>query len=578
MLHMKTIPKKFDEVVAQFPNKPALKFKYQGAYLSLSFTELKERVDSLAKSFHDMGLKKGERVAILSENRTEWIRADLATLKLGAISVPVHTTLSSEIIKHILQDSKAKFLLVSNQEQFNKISNIINDLPDLQVVIFITLDQKISLVGKELLDLEEVMEIGDESKAEFISDVNSDDVASIIYTSGTTALPKGVMLTHGNFMFNAEASATAVGINEKDTFLSFLPLSHVLERTAGYYGPLIARGACVAFAGSVKTLKEDLKLVRPTVMISVPRIFEKIHSGIWDKVNNGPDKKKKIFMWALKQDPGTFKHKIAELLVFKKIQTTFGGHLRFAVSGGASLNHKLARFFSRMGIKIIEGYGLTETSPVITVNRPDNIKFGTVGQHLPGVEVMIAKDKEILTRGPHIMKGYYNNDAMTKEMVDEEGWLHTGDLGFINSEGFLVIVGRKKEMLALSNGKIAWPEQLEVVLNTDRFISQSIVYGNKKSYLTALLVPDWSEVSRSLEEFGLTSREPGEFIKDEKLIKIFSDRVDKINSQLADWEKIRKFALLPGEFSQAKDELTPTMKLRRSQIEENNKQKIESFY
>ena len=360
----------------------------------------------MAKGLQELSLVKGDKVAILCENRTEWVRTDLAILSLGAITVPVHTSLSPKIIKHILNDSGARVILVSNQEQFNKLLIVINELPDLRTVIFINLDHPHEIKDKKLISLDEVMKLGNESKKEIIAEVRPDDVASIVYTSGTTAMPKGVMLTHQNFIFNAEAAVTVVPVDEDDTLLSFLPLTHVLERTAGYYAPLVCRGSCIAYAESAKTLPENLKEVKPTILVSIPRVFEKIHTGIWDQVKDGGALKYKLFVWALKQEPGTIKYKVADLLVFHKVRQAFGGHLRLTISGGATLNHKLARFFARLGIKIVEGYGLTETAPVVTVNRPDNIKFGTVGQQLPGVEIKIAADKEILVHGPNVMKGY----------------------------------------------------------------------------------------------------------------------------------------------------------------------------
>lgn len=576
---MKTIPQKFKETAEKFSKKPALKFKYHDAYISISFFELQKQVDILAKGLAKLGLKAGDRLAIFSENRTEWVRADLATLTLGAASVPIHTTVSPVIIKHILNDSKARVILVSRQDYFNKLMLVIDELPDLETIIYINLDNPVDdLKNKKVLSLEEVMKLGED--AEKITDpkISPDDLASIVYTSGTTAMPKGVMLTHNNFLFDAEASVTAVPVNEKDTLLSFLPLSHVLERTAGYYAPLICRGCCIAYAESIKTLQADLKKVKPTILVSIPRIFEKIHDGIWNKVKEGSKLKYRLFVWALKQEPGTLTYKIADALVFHKIRLAFGGHLRLTISGGATLNHKLARFFARIGIKIVEGYGLTETAPVITVSRPDNIKFGAVGQQLPGIAIKIAEDKEILTKGPNLMKGYYNNEALTREVIDQDGWFHTGDLGFINSEGFLVIIGRKKEMICLSNGKIAWPESLEVILNNDKLIIQSMVYGNNKSYLTALIIPDFQEVARNFEELGIVGLEPENLIKEEKLVKLFEKRIEKINEQFADWEKIRKFKLLAKEFSAEKDEVTPTLKLRRKVIEGNYKKEIDQMY
>jgi len=575
----KTIPQQFAETAQKFAKRPALKFKYHGAYISISFAELQSRVNQMALGLQELGVGKGDRVAILSENRSEWVRTDLATLSLGAISVPVHTTLSPKIIQHILNDSGARVILISNQEQFNKLLLVINDLPDLETVIYISLDSPINgETKKKIISLAEVMELGEERKLEIIVDIRPDDVASIIYTSGTTAMPKGVMLSHRNLLFDAEAAVTVIPVDEHDTLLSFLPLSHVMERTAGYYAPLICRGCCIAYAESVKTLPKNLKEVRPTILVSVPRIFERVHDGIWNKVKEGSNFKYKIFLWALKQEVGTFKYKIADLLVFHKIRANFGGRLRFTISGGATLNHKLARFFARLGIKIIEGYGLTETSPVVTVSRLDNIKFGTVGQKLPGVEVVIAKDKEILVRGPLVMKGYYKNEALTKEAIDPEGYFHTGDLGFMTSEGFLVIIGRKKEMISLSNGKIAWPESLEVTLNGDKFIVESMVYGNNKGHLVALIIPDWQEVARNLANLGISSKEPDQLVKEPKLIELFQKRIEKINEQFADWEKIRNFTLLPREFSAQRDEVTPTLKLRRSVIESNYQKEIEKMY
>ncbi|OGY46870.1 MAG: hypothetical protein A2840_00430 [Candidatus Buchananbacteria bacterium RIFCSPHIGHO2_01_FULL_47_11b] len=576
---MKTIPQQFVETASRYPKRPALKFKYHGAYIGLSFSELARRVSVLAHGMRSLGIGAGERVAILSENRTEWVRADLASMTLGAIVIPVHTTLSPQIIKHILLDSGTTRVFVSDQIQYNKLLRIVDELPELKTVIYFSLDHPEHLGGsKELISLAEVMAVGERLPDQIELPVDPDAVASIVYTSGTTALPKGVMLTHRNFLFDGEAAVTAVPVSHHDTLLSFLPLSHVLERTAGYYAPLLLRGSCIAYAESIKTLAQNLREVKPTILVSVPRVFEKTHTAIWDKVKSGPGWKQTFFLWALKQEKGTIGHRIGDLLVFKKIRRSLGGRLRLSISGGASLNHKLARFFDRIGLLIVEGYGLTETAPVATVNRPDNFKFGTVGQQLPGVEVILAPDKEILVRGPNIMKGYYHNDALTKEVIDSEGWFHTGDLGFLTQDGFLVVIGRKKEMISLSNGKIVWPEQVELLLTNDRFITSAMVVGHNRAYLSALLIPDWQEVNRSLTELGITSSEPDMLVKNPKLRELFVTRLEKINAQMADWEKIQRFVLLPQEFAQTRDELTPTLKLRRATIEEHYKKQIESMY
>lgn len=575
---MQTIYDTFKKTAEVFGDRHALKFKYHGTYIGITFSELKKRVDLLAQGLFALNISKGDKLAILSENRSEWIRADLACHKIGAIDVPIHTTLSPNLIKHILNDCQAKAIVVSNQEQFNKIMVVDKELQFLETIIYISVSNpELYTTSKKLLSLSEVMKLGERNNRPH-EPVFIDDTASIIYTSGTTAAPKGVMLTHKNFMFNAEAAATIIPVNQNDVLLSFLPLSHILERTAGYYTPMVCRGASIAFAENISTLKENFKEIKPTYIISVPRIFEKIHSGIWEKMKNGNPLKYKLFIWSLKQKQNTLGYYIADTLVFKKVRKAFGGKLKMAISGGATLNHKLGRFFSKMGITIIEGYGLTETSPIVTVSRPQAIKFGTVGQQLPGVEIFIAPDKEILVRGAGVMKGYYNNPALTEQAIDNEGWFHTGDLGFLSSEGYLVIIGRKKEMIALSNGKIAWPEQLEMLLNSDRFISQSIVFGNGKSFLTALIVPDWQEINRILTEKNIITKEPDLLIDDPSIKSLFEDRIEAINKQLADWEKIRKFLLVANEFSQTKDELTPTLKLRRNTISEKHKTALENLY
>jgi len=578
MKDMRTIPEQFFETAQRFSKRPALKFKYHGAYLTVTFSELKKRTEELAAGLASIGVQKGDRVGIFSENRTEWVRMDLASLTLGAITVPFHTTLSPYIIGHIIADAGVSVIFVSTEALWNKLLLAREHLIGVKKIIYLAPPRVDHQLSQELFSLDEVMRRGQQAGGVPTIAASLDDPASIVYTSGTTAMPKGVVLTHRNFIFDAEASVTAVPVDEHDVLLSFMPLSHVLERTTGYYAPLVCRGCCIAYAESVATLRDNMREIKPTIIISVPRIFEKIHDGIWDKVKKGSAVKRALFRWALKQHAGTITHAVADYVVFKKIRGAFGGRLRLTISGGATLNHKLARFFARIGVVIVEGYGLTETSPVITCNRPGTIKFGTVGRALDGVEIKVAPDKEILTRGPHIMTGYYNKEALTREVIDSDGWFHTGDLGFLTSEQYLVIIGRKKEMLALSNGKIAWPEAIEAFINDDRLISQAFVCGNKKSYLTALIVPDWQEALRELSALNVESREPDRLVSEPKLIALIQARIDRINDQLADWEKVRKFKLIRHEFSQERDEVSPSLKLRRHVIVEHYQRDIDSFY
>jgi long-chain acyl-CoA synthetase len=402
-------------------------------------------------------------------------------------------------------------------------------------------------------------------------------IASIVYTSGTTGIPKGVMLTHANFVSNARAALEAIPITEHDIFVSFLPLSHVFERAAGYYVPLVCAGACIAYAENPKVLQENLREVRPTVLIAVPRLFEKLHDTIWAKVNASGALKRKLFIAALKSQANTWQHRVFDHLVFKKIQKRLGGRLRVVVSGGASLNPKLGKFFERLGIRIVEGYGMTEASPIIAANRVDDYAFGTVGRAVTGVEVKIGENKEILARGPNIMAGYHNHPEITGQMIDSDGWLHTGDQGFIDAHGRITIIGRTKEMLVTAGGKNVWPEPIEFALNDDRMVAQSMVVGDGQKFIGALIVPFWPAVLEFAAQHQLPP-DPNVLRTHPKVIEEFSHRVERINMHLAEWEQIRNFTLLLEEFTQDRDELTPTLKLRRRAVHHHHKAAIDQLY
>ena len=360
--------------------------------------------------------------------------------------------------------------------------------------------------------------------------------------------------------------------------MSFLPLSHVLERLAGYYTPIYC-GSTIAYAEGIKQLPVNLKEIKPTIMVSVPRVFEKFYDAVWDKINSSSKFKKVIFKWALKQKKDTLSYKLANILVFKKIRNQMGGNFRFIVSGGASLSDNIAKFFSKIGILIIEGYGLTETSPVIALNLVENFRFGTVGKVLPDVELKITREKQILVKGPNVFCEYYNNKDETAKCFDKEGWFYTGDLGFIDKDGFLTVTGRSKEMIITSGGKNVSPEKVENFLNNDRFISQAMAIGNKRKFISALIVPDWQEVEIYFKQNNIKLEEHEKMIKNPVLLKIIQDRInDKINPNLHEFEQIRKFAILPQEFSQEKEELTATLKLRRHIIEKHYQKTIDCMY
>lgn len=575
----KTIPEIFFEASEKYSAKPALMYKKEGVYFPISYKELAGKVKIFASALQKLGVIENDKIAILSENRPEWVVSDLAIMSAGAITVPLHATFSPKAVCTVLNHSQAKILIVSNSDFLNRALLGQKQLKNLKKIIVIeklassvteTFSGKI-FSYRALLSLHH----NDDYEKVFL---DPDGVCSIIYTSGTTGMPKGVLLTHRNFLSNVESVNEIIPVKENDVFLSFLPVSHVLERMAGYYMPL-SFGACIAYAENTKQLPLNLKEVRPTILISVPRIFDKFHDVVWDKINKSSPFQKNIFKWALKQKKRSLSYKLAEFLVFSKIKKQMGGRLRLAISGGASLNEKIGRFFSKMGITILEGYGLTETSPVIAANRENDFKFGAVGKIIPGVKVKITDNKEILVKGPNVTQGYYKNIKETKSAFSKDGWFCTGDLGFIDKQGYLTVIGRAKEMIVTSGGKNVWPEAVENILNDDKFVSQSIIIGNVRKFISALIVPDWQEVEIYMKENNIPLQSHEKLIKNPALLAIFQERIDKkINPNLSEYEKIRKFKLLPQEFSQEQDELTPTLKLRRHIIEKHSQKLIEEMY
>ncbi len=573
-----TIPKAFFEVAEISPEKVALLYKKNGSYCQIKYREVAEKIQSLVFAISQLGIKKGSKVAILSENRPEWAMFDLATMSIGGISVPLHIVLCPKVIEYILNHCQAEILIISNNDLLEKIILIQNNLPFLKKIIFLDEIKKENKdkLNKEVINYNELLAMAGENKLSPLA-FQSDDICSIVYTSGTTGLPKGVELSHNNFLSNVRAVKSAVPVREDDVFLSFLPLSHILERTCGYYIPLLS-GATIAYAESVKALLLNLSEVRPTILISAPRIFEKFYEGIWSNTRELSAIKKSIFFWALKQKEKGLFHILADILVFKKIKGKLGGNLRLAVSGGASLDKKIAKFFRKIGILILEGYGLTETSPVVAVNKEDDFKFGAVGKPVLEVNVKISQDKEILVKGVNVMKGYFNDINETKNAIDLDGWFHTGDLGFVDDDGFLTIIGRKKEMIVTSCGKNIWPEVIERELNSAIFIAHSIIIGNNKKFISALIVPEWEKLKEFLKENNLSVESPENLVKNEIINKFFGEIIDNANKSFSDYEKIKKFRLVSQEFSQEKEEITPTLKLRRKTIEENYKKQIEEMY
>ena len=561
-----TLFQKFEETAKLHPNNTALGYKEEGNFKTISYNRLLNIVNRCVSWLKKLGVQKGDRVAIFSKNRPEWVKLDLALNKIGAVSVPIHTTLSPRLIKHIINNSEAKYLAVG--DLFSKYQEIEKEVSLNRVITFNKIEWKEDLVYfKDLLNEEP-----DRSEA------IKGDVCTIIYTSGTTGDPKGVVLTNRNFLENIKASLQYVPYAPKDVFLSILPLSHVLERTGGYYGPFY-RGAAVYFAESPKTIAEDVKKVKPTIMVSVPRIFERVYDKVMDKVRASSNFKQKLFFKSLDVSRSYLNSKknnskirpilkltyyLLDKLVLNKVRLSLGGRLKYSISGGASLNPSMAKFFEALGIRVLEGYGLTETAPIISVNPLANYKFGTVGKIILGVEVKIADDKEILVKGPNVMEGYYNNQKASQE-VFENGWFKTGDLGFIDTDGYLAIIGRKKEMIVTSTGKNVNPVDLENALQESKYIRQAMVYGDKQKFISALIVPDFEEIKIYASENKI-DLELYQLLNDERIKNLVDSEIKNQLKDFSENEQVRSFRILDREFSEEREELTPTLKLRRGKI------------
>jgi len=568
--------------------------KVDGQYRGISHDELKADVEALAAYLHSIGVRKGDRVGILSENRPAWVVADMAILKLGAIDVPLYPTLPPNQIAYILQNSEAKAVVVSTSLQLNKIRKIKNEVPSLMHVLSMN---PIENREPNEIELEEAQRIGRafaEKTPDWFKDVekiDENDIATLIYTSGTTGLPKGVMLTHRNICENIKSCVACLPVDSNDRTLSFLPLSHSYERTAGYY-VMFACGVEIYYAESIETVSLNIAEVKPTIVITVPRLFERIKTALFKDLDAGPAVRKKIFFWALgvgkkfakakregKISPLlAMQHALATKLVFSKVQEKFGGCIRYFVSGGAALPKETGEFFEALGITILEGYGLTETSPVTHVNRIEKIKFGTVGPPIKNVEQKIAPDGEILLRGPNIMKGYWRDEAATREVIEPDGWLHTGDIGEIDEDGYLKITDRKKHIIVNSGGKNIAPLPIENMIQNSPFVDQVVVLGEKRPFLTAVIVPNFDAVRAFARKNQIPFESDKDLLQREEVKKIFDDHLKKISRELASHEKVRRFILSSEPFSIEAGEMTPTLKIKRKIVEEKFKAQLEEIY
>ena len=589
-----TLTRLFFDAVEQHASQPAaFRYKAGGVWTPVPHREAAERVRAIALGLRELGIKEGDRVAILAETRLEWALVDYACLCARAADVPIYPTLPANQVEYMLRDSGAAAVFCSTAAQLAKVVQLRSGLPALKHVIVFEPDARRD-GAITLADVEAKGRAATARYAGFKDEavaVRPDDLATLIYTSGTTGTPKGVMLSHNNLWSNVVASVEALRLTGGDSCLACLPLSHIFERMVDYY--FFHVGVTITYAQSIDTLSQDLREVRPSVLVAVPRIYEKVYGRVLEAALTGSALKRKIFLWAKRVGEQwsthrlsgiavplslAIRHAIADRLVFSKLRARTGGRIKLFVSGGAPLAAEIGRFFYSAGLVTVEGYGLTETSPVLTINPFERPKFGTVGKPIPGVQVKIAPDGEILAKGPNIMRGYYNLPDATREAIDAEGWFHTGDIGEFDAEGYLKITDRKKDLIKTAGGKYVAPQPIENTVKLNKFVANAVVLGDQRKFPIILVAPNFDSLEPWAKERNLVYASRAELLALSDVQAKMEREVVGGLRDLAKFEMPKKVVLIERDFTIESGELTPTLKVKRRAVEKNYKQLIERVY
>jgi len=576
--------------VASAGNRRAVLWQDEfGQWQPISSNQIYQRVRKLAQTFLDWGAQKGDRIALISENRWEWAITDFATLAIGAVDVPIYPTLTGEQIAQLLRDAGCRIAVVSTRQQFDKL-HAVKGRTSLERIVM--MDSATAAEGA--IPFSEVLEGTDAPESErnptfdaLVRSAEPKDLATLIYTSGTTGEPKGVMLTHGNIASNQNFAAAEFDFNSTDACISFLPLSHITARALDYV--MYGCGAQVAYCSQFDKLPQAMREVHPTVIVGVPRVYEKIRQAVEQKSSVSPVKKR-ILAWALGvgaghrgtvyagKKPSPMRWKLASKLVYAKVREAFGGRVRYFVSGGAPLGIDTAKWFADVGIPVWEGYGLTETSPVIALNSPLNQRMGAVGKPLPNIELKFAEDGELLVRGPSVFAGYWQKPEANAECFDAGGWFRTGDIAHLDQDRFLYITDRKKELLKTSGGKLVAPQPIENKLKNSVLVAQAALVGDKHKFISALISPNFAALEELAKREGIAAQNRSELVADSRIVAVYAEIVRGVNGALANFETIKRFRLVADEWSQESGELTPSMKLKRRVLTQKYVAEVAALY